>query len=85
MKDYTQKPWVKMPLSKLKTPRNGAICYPSSWWCVTPDQCVLFFRGSPQCNANRDVAESIQARIHQGCTVEHVEVAYLDHDCSDYV
>ncbi len=85
MKDYTVKPWVKMPLETLKTPSNGKLCYLGSWWCVTPDQCVLFYRGSPQCNGDERCAESIRARIHPDCTLVFVEVAYIPHDCHDYV
>ena len=82
--DYTHKPWTKMSLEKLKTPRNGTICYLNSWWCITLDRCVLFYRGSPQCNSNEACAESIRQRIHPDCTIEKVDVTYLPHNYHDY-
>lgn len=86
MSDYALPRWRKVPLEKLKTPRGGAICYTDTWWIVTPDNCVLFFRGfSPQCNSNEAVAKYLRERLHPTCTVEKIEVAYLDHNCHDYM
>lgn len=77
---------TKVPLEKLKTPKAGRLCYGPSWWTVTDDNCVLFYkRFSPQCNADRRCAESIRDRLYPGLRVEFVEMAFIEHDCHDYV
>lgn len=77
MKDYTIKPWRKMSLQELTTPKNGRLCMLDHWWVVTPDRHVLFYTGSPQCNANEAIAKRILEKLHPGCTAEFVDVAYL--------
>lgn len=85
VKDYTRKPWRKVPLDKLRTPREGALCMMNHWWVITPDQCVLFYNGTPQCNSNEKVTKYLLGKLHTGCEAIAVDVAYLDHDCHDYV
>lgn len=85
MKDFTKKPWKKMLLSDLITPKNDSLCKLGRWWIVTPDRHVLFYGESPQCNANEAVAKHLLNKLHSGCTIEFVAVAYVPHDCHDYV
>lgn len=85
--DYNNKKyWKKVPLDEIKTPRVGKICYGASYWSVTEDNCVLFYRGhSPQCNNNEYCAESIRKKIHPTCRLEYIEMAFIDHNCEDYI
>ena len=81
-KDYNKKPWIKMPLSELKTPIAGRLCMGPRWWAVTEDGCVLFYKAyySPQCNQSKQMVE----RIRPDLNPVYVEVAFVPHDCSDY-
>jgi hypothetical protein len=77
--DYNSKPWIKMPLAELTTPKPGRICHCPSWWAVTDDDCVLFFKsyGSPQCNVNKSIVE----HIRPGLKVQFIESAFVPHRC----
>lgn len=81
--NYDEKPWIKMPVSDLTTPKTGRICKGPSWWAITPDDCVLFFKsyGSPQCNSVKEIVE----RIRPGIEVRHIQAAFIPHRCQDYV
>lgn len=75
-KDYNKPPWTKVTLEELQTPRGGKIVYEDRWWAVT-DGCVLFYKGSPQCNYVRRVIE----RIRPDCTPTFLPVAFVEHRC----
>lgn len=80
--DYNAAPWIKMPIAELVTPKPGRLCKRPAFWAVTPDECVLFFKGyySPQCNVNRFIVE----RIRPGLEVRFIEMAFVPHNCKDY-
>ncbi|HJV75400.1 MAG TPA: hypothetical protein VJ654_14330 [Noviherbaspirillum sp.] len=80
--NYNQKPWIKMPLSELTTPKPGRLCKAPAWWAVTDDGCALFYKtyGSPQCNTDRRIVE----RIRPDCKQVFIEAAFVPHNCSDY-
>ena len=81
-KDYTKKPWIRMTLEDLATPKPGRICKGPAWWAVH-DGCVLFFKSyaSPQCNAHKAIIE----RIRPDCTPTFIETSFVPHRCEDYV
>jgi len=74
---------------ELTTPKDGRIVYTDRWWAVTTSGEVLFFKHftSPQCNRNKSVIESIvgQQTEFPGLTVKHVPVAFIPHNCADYI
>ena len=79
----------RVPIDEIAAPKPGRICYPESWWLVTPEREVLFFtkhsdHASPQCNANKAVADRLFGK-YPCCTVERLPIVFLDHDCHDYV
>jgi hypothetical protein len=80
--NYDTKPWIKMPVDELVTPKAGKICKGPAWWAVTPDNCVLFFKSynSPQCNQQKAIVE----RIRPGLEAREIPMAYLPHRCEDY-
>lgn len=75
--------WIYMTLEDLKTPKPGRLVFGPRWWAVNERNEVLFFRsyGSPQCNKVREIVE----RIRPGLRTEYVEIAFIPHNCSDYV
>lgn len=85
MKDLNKPPYTKMKISDLQTPKPGRLVYGPSWWIVTDDDCVLFFRKhSPQCNSNKLVSEHLRDKLYPGLEVRFIEHAFLPHSCSDY-
>lgn len=73
--DYNRAPWIKMPIAELTTFTPGRVCKHPSWWAVTPDDCVLFYKtlGSPQCNVDRAIVE----RIRPGLEVRFIPQAFV--------
>lgn len=73
--DYDRPPWIKVPLAKLKEYKPGRRTMAPSWWAVTDDGCVLFYRnyGSPQCNVVREIVE----KVRPGLRVVKVDQAYV--------
>lgn len=80
--NYNAAPWIKMPVSELITPAPGRICKGPSYWAVTPDGCVLFYKAycSSQCNEVKSIVE----RIRPGLEVRHIPMAFVPHRCSDF-
>lgn len=79
----------RVPIADITTPKAGRLCYPESWWVVTPEREVLFYtkhkdHASPQCNTNKAVADHL-ARNYPNCTVEQLPIVFLKHNCNDYV
>jgi hypothetical protein len=79
--------YILAPVSDITTPKVGRICYGPSWWAVTSDNEVMFFKtyGSPQCTINRSIVERLCKR--NGAPISEskfLEVAFLPHTCSDY-
>jgi hypothetical protein len=72
-----------MTIAELTTPKAGRICYPAAYWAVTDDDCVLFYKAyySPQCNAS----ESVVKHIRPDLKYKFIEMAFLPHNCHDYV
>jgi hypothetical protein len=80
-RSYSDHAFLRIPLKEIKTVRSGKICYPESWWAVTPDDQVLFFTGqnyfTPQCNNNKSITERI---MPTGCRAEWIEMAFIPTD-----
>ena len=74
--------YIKIPVSELVKPKAGYICYSKSWWAVTDDNCVLFYKdyNSPQCNNNLAVIKLIIPSMKY----LEIEMAFIPHKCSDY-
>lgn len=74
--DFNAPPWIKMPISELTTFTPGRVCKQPSWWVVTDDDCVLFYKShaSPQCNVNRAVVERCLHRT--GTRIEFIAQAF---------
>jgi hypothetical protein len=73
--DFDRAPWIKMPVAELMKFKPGYVCKTPSWWAVTEDNCVLFWRtlGSPQCNVDRRIVE----HIRPGMRVEFITQAFV--------
>ena len=77
MIDLTKKPWRKVPLAEITTPKAGLVCYPASWWLVI-DECVLFYGSSPQCNTDRRVVDyMLTKRQYPGAEVRELGITFL--------
>jgi hypothetical protein len=81
--NYDEKPWIKMPVSELMTPKAGKMCKAPMYWAVTPDDCVLFFKtyNSPQCNTIKELIEHVRPNME----IRFIETAFVPHNCSDFV
>jgi hypothetical protein len=73
-RDYDRAPWLKVPIAQLTSYRPGYVCKAPAYWAVTPDECVLFWRGrSPQCNTNVAVVK----HLHPELEARFIEQAYV--------
>lgn len=59
--------------------------YTDRWWAHEPGKGLLFFRKSPQCNRNENIARHVAERCHPDAEVIFVPRVYLKHDCGDYL
>jgi hypothetical protein len=77
---------VHAPVNEMSTPMDGVV-FINKYWCVHPEKGLAFWnrspgdsfdidRLSPQCNANRHVAEHV-VHIHPGHTVQQVAAVYI--------
>ena len=74
----------RVPVSEIITPKAGRICYGGSWWQVTENDEVLFYKGiSPQCNMNKSIVERLKGPLCK--EVRWIEMTYLPHNCNDFV
>lgn len=80
--------WIHVPVDDITTPKSGRICMGPRWWKVTDENCVLFFEAytSPQCNPSKSVVESSGKGYDAPQTKPvFIEMAFIPHDCRDYV
>jgi len=78
--------FVRVPVSEITTPKAGRICYGPSWWQVTENDEVLFYKRiwhSPQCNVNKSIVERLKRPFVK--EIRFIEMAFLPHNCGDYV
>lgn len=83
MSEYDKPKWIKVSVDDLTTPKPGRICKGPAWWAITDDGFALFYKSmsSPQCNADKRIVE----RVRPDCTPRFIEMAFVDHNCGDYV
>lgn len=79
----------KVPISKLTAipEKNGFYeLRKNFYWVVTEDDCVLFYKGSAQCNSSKAVVDKwgIDREVFKNSRTELIENAWMLHDCSDY-
>lgn len=75
--------YIRVPIAEISTPKSGRICYGPSWWHVTANDEVLFWRKkwrSPQCNSQREVVLYMPI---EGCEPRYLEMVYLPHVCEE--
>ncbi|QGH72716.1 MAG: hypothetical protein [Podoviridae sp. ctQNx1] len=80
--------WIFAPMDDITTPKNGRTCCCNRWWAVTENNEVMFFHGyhAPQCNERKDLAERlVHSHNEPPAKTVFIEVAYIPHECSDYV
>ena len=75
--------WIRMPLTELVVPRHGRICVGPSWWGVTKDEHVLFFKS--YCSPLKNQDKALVERMWPHLRPHFVEMAFIPHRCSDYV
>jgi hypothetical protein len=78
--------YIRMKVSDLTTPQAGRSVMLDHWWLVTDDDEVLFYKHitSPQCNTNRSIVERLGTKEIK-TTPRYIPIAYLPHNCQDYV
>lgn len=78
--------FILVPIEDLVTPRGGRICSANRFWTIRDGKYAQFYKtyGSPQCNPNEMVCNSIVANraarlAEKGCveTVVKIEMAFV--------
>lgn len=73
--------FTRIPISEIQTPKDWKICYPASYWIVTPENEVLRFKKCAyQCNTNKLLAESFLKRFPEDFRIEHLPMTFVDND-----
>ena len=86
------KEFKKIPVKDIiKVPDKGQFIeiYRNRWWVVTSDDCILNYKEiSYQCNMYESIikktCESYKT-MFVGCKPVFIEIAFLPHNCRDYV
>jgi hypothetical protein len=80
-----------VPCEKARTPKDGLVhCLLDRWWVIHPEKGIVFWRpsgkgeGSPQCNSNREITESLAARMYPWARVELIPMVMYQIDPQDY-
>lgn len=74
---YESKPWSKFKISAVLQPAASCLAHKPAWWVVTPDNCVLAFNNTLQCNDNEKLAEMLRANAHKHCTLQKFEMLFI--------
>lgn len=79
----------KVPISEaIETPTKSGHydLVTDSWWGVTEDDCILYYRGyARQCNTNKSITDSIiSGDDHPGVKSVFLEKVWEKHNCNDY-
>jgi hypothetical protein len=67
------KRWKKVPLAEVQRFAPGKRCVAPSWWAVTDDDHVLYFKG---CSPQRNTVKAIVERIRPDCRAVFIEHAF---------
>ena len=72
----------KIKISEMIHPLDGIqCCHKDDWWVVTPAGEIMFYVpggvNSPQCNANKNVAEMIQRKLYPECEVIQIPFIFI--------
>ena len=71
----------KVSIKEIITPKPGKICYPPSWWVTDGENVFFYNKNRPQCNSD----ERVMNHLYPNEKTIFIEVAFLDHDCRDYI
>ena len=85
---FTDDDFTEVPMSKVTTPRDGAMCMVDTFWITRNGNPLIFTKNglhSRQCNKNRQVLDNLLPAYPEGCKVTFIPVGYFDHDCNDYI
>lgn len=77
--------FTRAPIDEIKNPIKGGfhMVYKNAWWNVDKDGNAFFYKKSPQCNANREVALRIRTHPDMVDTVQ-IEAAIFPINIQDY-
>ncbi len=76
---------TEVPIKDLTFPKNGCYDIRLDWWWIVKNESLLFYCqtsmsfGSPQCNADRRLAESVRDRIYPEAEVRQIPAVYIPH------
>lgn len=87
---------IFMPLDKVLEATGPVMAIRNVWWSVCPERGLIFYQtnprrkgalrgSSPQYNATRDIAESIQNKLYPWAETRLVPIVLYPIDLSDYV
>ena len=73
---------TKIPIEQILDPPVGQTVdvRGPTWWIVTPDNCVMFCRGSPQCNTNQIIVRKMRDKIYKDCDLVLLDKCYIPVD-----
>lgn len=76
-KAYESKPWEKFKITDVLEPRQNRLVQLNQYWVVTPDNCVLAFNSTLQCNPDEKLAEMLRAAVHRYCTLQKFDALFI--------
>ena len=76
---------TRVKVSDATTPKGGlTMVYIDRFWVVTPEDEILLYRTSPQCNSDRVLAERLLVKLYPGCEVRQIPAVFIKSDPSEW-
>lgn len=73
----------RIPVAEITATPSGLVeAYQNYWWIITPNEEVLKFKTSMQCNQSREICERFKPAC---CTVRQIPLAFVKVNIYDYV
>lgn len=73
--------YVPLDVATTEPPDGTWDVYANRWWCHQPGKGLLFWRQSPQCNSNEQIARSTQQKLYPDAETIFIPRAYFKHHC----
>lgn len=65
-----------IPVDVATVPRDGEVII-DRWWIVKDEAIIIWGGFSPQCNRNRQIAQSLIPNVHRGAEARLIAAVYL--------
>lgn len=75
---------TKIPIEKAIIPFDGAKVMTDRYWIIEDESILFWNKYSPQCNSQKEIAESIQKKIYPNGSVRFLPIIYVEPDNLDW-